>query len=292
MEKTEPTPPPKNIFDLGPDEVYAGISRADWEVITGQLKLFKPVNPNDMELEDRTCTICQECFDLSCHDSCSEPVALPCGHVFGQGCIRDWITVSNKSCFDEFLENVDSEQPVWGADTDTYVDLLPGPGMFTKENFSCPMCRQEFTLGTCTESRSAIVARLRVWDDAYKKLGIVRSAEEEVCRKEIWHFASKAEAQFAENSPDQVHSVERRAQAAAMRSALRRVQQPHTAGQHRLIEAFFKIVCYGINDTPEAYRADADADTDDDENRPIPLWCWQLDRLDRGLNPSCGPSRE
>ena len=271
-----------NMFILSPDEGYAGTSRADWEGITEHLKFFKPANVDGMKSNDQ-CDICLEPFCASNPDSCFDPVSLPCGHAFGKDCIKDWIAAANGRGSHEQRQ----QTPGAGVSDDTTsYDLLRDKIISAvADTFTCPNCRHIFTLSPSEVEVPAIAARLRFWDLAYEKLGIIRSDDEEASRQDLRLFVSKAKPQPMTATSSR--SVERRAQIAAMRFALRHARRKLTVTQRRLIESFFQLGCYGADDDLKAYTRR------DYANRPIPFWCWEFDRLERGLNPwyGLGPGR-
>lgn len=278
------------------DEAYAGISRSDWEAIAAQLNVLQPVQLRDIGPEDQQCDICRERFDCSDHREYPEqPVSLPCGHIFGKNCLKEWIAIGKgRDCrqhendLDDDQPFEDFERPIGDFDDGKLDDLLPDSAFsFETNDFACPKCRQNFTVSISEEQAPAIKALLDFWDHAYEKLGITRSADEERCRDHLLCFVSKTKAKPITHTSerDRLYSLERRAQVAAMRFALRRGRWDLTPVQRCFRDGFFHLGCYGVNDSLKAYRAEAY------ENRLIPLWCWQFDRIERGMNPSYAWSR-
>ena len=282
--ESQPQAVSDEMFILSPDEAYAGMSRADWEAIIQYLKFFKSVDVDGMEPNDQDCDICHEPFCGPDPYSCSEdPVCLPCDHVFGRNCIGDWIAAANGR---EYYEE-QQPQPTNGVEevrTETTFHDLVHDQLFSKvvETFTCPKCRRKFTLAASEDQAPAIAARLRFWDLAYEKIGITRSDDEEACRQDLRLFVSKSKVQPLDATT--TCSLERRARVAAMRFSLGRARRILPFTQWRLIESFFHLGCYGANDDPKAHTLREYA------NRPIPLWCWQFDRLERGLNPWYAPA--
>ncbi|KAK4543298.1 hypothetical protein LTR36_005657 [Oleoguttula mirabilis] len=52
--------------------------------------LLTPVKVQELDLEDRDCSICHVAYDATTSGHCENPVALPCGHVVGEICIFKW----------------------------------------------------------------------------------------------------------------------------------------------------------------------------------------------------------
>ena len=287
---------PPSCMILCADEAYAGISRLQWEAIAAQLNVIQPVQLRDIEPEDQQCDICRERFDCSHHRGYPEqPVSLPCGHIFGKNCLENWIAVGTGRDSHQHENDLDDEEqfeyfdrPLGDFDDGHLEDLLPDSAFwFETDDFACPKCRQDFTVSISEERALAMKAQLQFWDHAYEKLGITRSAYEERCRKDLWCFVSKTKAKPITHTSqrNRLYSLERRAQVAAVRFALRRGRWDLTPVQRAFRDGFFLLGCYGVNDALKAYRAEAY------ENRLIPLWCWQFDRLERGMDPSYAWSR-
>lgn len=281
-----------NIFVLDGDEAYAGTSGSDWKAIVEVLEFLKPADLDDIKPENQECDICRESFGHSGDRSRpEEPVSLPCGHVFGRDCIENWISVGRgpvsrepdtfDDSFDEILPPEDGETELYDLVTDSDRPLLT-----RTETFTCPKCRADFTIAMSAAQAPAIAARLRFWDHAYEKLGIVRSAREEASRQDLWQFVLKTKAdRIVDDSSNLARSLERRAQVSAMRFVLRRSTWNLGPAQRIFLDAFFHLGCFGAHDAPFHYHPAAY------ENRRIPLWCWQFDRMERGLNPSYAWSR-
>lgn len=305
MSNSEPRVVPENMLVLSPEEVYAGISKLDLDAIVGRLEFSKPVKLEDLELEDQSCEICRESFTRADDDIRPEqPISLPCGHVFGKECISDWIAAAggrnsdeheidedededNEDEQDEQDSEVDEEEerepfkvePSVGPDH--FDDLLPAPmEMIQTKAFTCPKCRQGFTAPVPGKQAVEIESRLCFWDLAYEKLGIVRSAEEEASRQVLWRFVKEMKAEQKVVNLDRMCSFELRARVAAMRFALRRARWELTPLQCYLRDGLFTLGCYGVGDTSKQYCAESY------EGLPVPVWCWQFDRIERGLDPS------
>lgn len=274
--------PPK--FFVSEDEAYAGTSTSDWKAIVDQMEFLKPIKLNDIEPKDQNCDICRGSFGPSDDGSNPEsPVALLCGHVFGNDCISAWIMAGGGH--DDILEAGEPFRVSSPIRSETFDDLLPPSAIHSiKKPFTCPKCRKEFTAPTIGEQQApAIEARLRFWDLAYAKLGITRSRQEETCRHDLSRFVeqqTKAKRVKA-LSANHRRSFDRRAQVAAMRFALRRARWPPTSLHLR--DAFFNLACYPSFPSSSFFSSPYNATSY--ENLPIPIWCWQFDRLERGMNP-------
>lgn len=294
MVKIGPRVAPANMFVLSHDEAYAGTSRAEWEVIVNQGDGLKPVNLDDIEPENRECDICREPFGPSSdHTTRPEmPVSLPCGHIFGQDCLENWIDAGNGRDGSQDHDNRpddNSSDEEWTEEEtrpeeDDVDDLLPdSASLITNDPFSCPKCRAEHTILTsAAQNAPKIAARLRLWDYAYERLGIVRSVEEEACREDLWRFVSKTQlGQEGEDSGN----VSRCAQVSAMRFAIRRAHRNPTPAQRHFLSSFFHLVCCHDANNQNDARDEEHGRPDAYENRPLPLWCWQFDRIERGMSP-------
>lgn len=271
---------PENMFRLCPDEVYAGTSITDWIAVVHHLEFLDPIQLEDLETKAEECDICREPFDPANkgdNESSEQPVILPCGHIFGRECLTSWI---NRKSGHEFPED---EVSVIEANPLIYHELIPNSAIPTIDrlaDFTCPKCRQCFQIPTSGEPAPVIEARLRFWDAAYQKLGIVRSATEEVSRKDLWRFVNMFKArQIGVRRPRKRSSFELRAQVSAMRFALRRAHWDLTPLQCALRDGMFDLGCCGAHDAPKRYSANFY------EDLPLPLWCWQFAEIERGLNP-------
>ena len=272
-----------NLFNLSADMAYAGTSRSEWEAIARQLTFLKQVDLEDLEPEDRTCEICREPYvplnDNGCHE---KPVSLPCGHVFGYDCLEEWMVVGNDHDPVEYEDSPDEPPAREGDQTyslDGVEDLLPDSAFLeVEETFTCPKCRESFTVPMSAEKAPALEARLRFWDSAYEKVGIIRSADEEDSRQDLWRFVLTSKPKVDANDTIIALSLRLRAQVAALRFVLRRLDHELTPLQRQLRREFFHLGCYGVNSTPAT-------DVDADENRTIPLWCWAFDRIERRMSP-------
>lgn len=275
---------PANLFVLFEDEAYAGISKTFWKAIVYQLEILKAVELDDTEPENKECDICRERFISPADDGSSseKPVSIPCGHVFGEKCLSEWIALDGGRDPREHDENGNEEVREWfRVNLD---NLVPSSAASLKTKaFTCPKCRMGFNVLTKSAEQAlslAIQARLRFWDRAYKKLGIVRSVEEEKCRQDLGRFVQERKV---EQETDSRYPFKWRAQASAMRFALRRARWDLTPVQRDLSVAFFNLGCCGVSDSQEYYAYSY-------ENLLIPFWCWYFKPIERGMNLSCNPS--
>ncbi|MCJ1471217.1 hypothetical protein MMC07_009865 [Pseudocyphellaria aurata] len=116
---------------------------------------------DDMELEDRQCSICITEFEDS-HPA----VSLPCSHVFGLQCIENWLRPYPSLTINEGLE---LGTPL-GANT-------------------CPLCREVFFAPhTASDTLHLIEARIAFWDLAYAHVGIALTDMESDAREELLHY--------------------------------------------------------------------------------------------------------
>ncbi|MCJ1466991.1 hypothetical protein MMC07_005613 [Pseudocyphellaria aurata] len=262
---------PPRTFDLSDEEAYAGTSRSEWESIVSELNHLTPVNTDVFEIHEHECGICQEPIG-SADDggNAEEAVSLPCQHVFGNHCISKWIAMGQNA-------NEHEDSPNHPVGPDSFDDLLPREPCLGLNScyFTCPICRQGWTISTREAQAPAIVARLRFWDSAYEKLGIVRSAKEEESRKDLWEFVENVPKKVI--SKEQLCSYDLRARVSAMRFAL---QESPTDAHSHLRAALFNLACIGLEDAPKAYCAEWY------EDQKIPIWCWQFDRIERGIDPA------
>ncbi|MCJ1425417.1 hypothetical protein MMC29_003316 [Sticta canariensis] len=286
MAKHGPRATPANMFELGDEEAYAGFSKQDWGKVFHHLEFFKSVKLDDIEPENGECDICRQSF-CSTDDGRSPeiPISLPCGHVFGMDCISNWITVGQNNHRPEPDDDVDQEQPKEVSSINSFsladIDqLLPQTlAHIAPRSFTCPNCRRRFTIQRLTGVHAGIIEkRLQFWDSAYEKLGIQLSAEEEVCRDELWRFVKESKLEL-NTVRHEMHWLEIHARVSAMRFALRRGQSDLTAAQRDLRDALFNLGCCGVDNPSEKYRAESY------EDRKLPVWCWQFEQIERKLHP-------
>lgn len=169
----------------------------------------------------------------------------------------------------------------WNSDDSA--DLLSKP---TSQHYvyngvatlSCPKCRSTFTMLRTAVNGVALEARLRFWDSLYEKLGLSRSALEEESRNDLWHYVQMVQVPRTEVKPEHMRSFTLRAQVSAMRFALRRGNRALDPLQTYLRDAIFNLGCYGLHD-------DGEYDATSYETRKVPFWCFQIDRMKRGLDP-------
>lgn len=311
----------KKILSRKRHETYADTSRFQWEWIINQLSNFIPLKLEDLEPERRNCEICFEPLGRS-----EEPVKLlSCGHVFGHVCLYYWVArfmPEGKWCNWEpsdaywpylseeaFRINDDYEvrecirrttigdistafrdgelRPDWRTllnwSSDSVDDLMPRtcdvPGEAVNE-ITCPKCRDTFSITTTGLIGVRMEARLHFWDTLYEKLGISRSEEEEQCRTDLMRYVEMTRVPTDIKTED-VRSYTLQAQVSAVRFALRRGKEDLDPLQTYLREGIFNLGCYGLYEgkyDPTSY-----------EDREIPIWCFQIDRIERGLSPIIAP---
>ncbi|MCJ1468435.1 hypothetical protein MMC07_007063 [Pseudocyphellaria aurata] len=208
-----PVNPPRT-FDLSDEEAYAGTSRSEWESIVFESNNLAPVRSEAFELRQHGCGICQEPIGSADDEGNAEQaVSLACQHVFGNQCISKWIAMGQNA-------NEHEDSPNHPVGPDSFDDLLlPEPCLGLNScYFTCPIRRQGWTVSTREAQAPAIVARLRFWDSAYEKLGIVRSAKEEESRKDLWEFVENVPKKVI--SKEQLCSYDLRARVSAVRQSL------------------------------------------------------------------------
>lgn len=82
----------KVFVSLDEDEAYAATSYSDWQRIVKQMEHFKSVKIEDIEPENRVCSICFDPFGHSDDGKPEEPIQLlSCGHVLGHVCLSNWL---------------------------------------------------------------------------------------------------------------------------------------------------------------------------------------------------------
>ena len=276
---------PANMFELDWDEGYAGISKADWVKIIHHLEFFKPVKLDDIEPEDRECSICRQSFCPTDDGQKTEiPISLPCNHVFGMDCLMEWINIDHPEAHD----NVSQEPPREVSSINSFsladIDHLQPQGEldpFPYRSFSCPSCRRDLAFQRYTEAHAVVVeTRLKFWDSCYEKIGCQRSVEEQVCRDELWQFVHETKREMTPALRRRLPWLYFHARISAMRFALRRGQWDHlTPVQRALRDALFNVACCGVDDPDEPYRAESYDD------RTLPVWCWQFEQIERRLHP-------
>ena len=258
---------PENMLQLESDEVYAGISKCEWDMIVNRLNFFEPVELDDIEPEDQACDVCRQSFRPSIDGASPEkPVRLPCNHVFGKDCISEWIAVSPEPCFEHRNWDEEGEEEEEEEADDRFR--------------SCPKCRKRLRVQMPSGEQAAVIeARIHFWDFAYKKLGIVLSIEEEECRQGLWRY--EEEMKVGQPAPHwrRISTFELSAQISAMRFAMRRGRCELTPLQRYFRDGLFNLGCHGPNLSGN-YNAHWF------EERELPFWCWHLERVEQGLDPA------
>lgn len=237
------------MFVLFPDEAYAGTSISEWKLLSLRVEILKPVKLDDIEPENQQCDICQESFSPSEDGTSQEkPVSLPCGHVFGKECIAGWMADSHGNS-----------------------------AVRLETTFTCPKCRTKFTDPISEVQAPKIESRLRFWDLVYEKLGILRSVEEEECRKCLWRFVEEQKTEQNKKNWDLWRPrFDFLAQQSGLRIALQCPRWDLIPMERQACDAIFNFACYGVNDPSEEYCAESY------EDRRIPTWCWQFEQISLG----------
>ncbi|MCJ1467651.1 hypothetical protein MMC07_006276 [Pseudocyphellaria aurata] len=313
------------FVSLDEDEAYAGTSYAEWQLMVKQMENVKPLKIEDLEPDNRDCDICRQSFGHSDDREISEePIQLlSCGHVFGHTCIFTWLAsfmpggswspwlptdaywpyeseeeflVHDEEQFREAVAHATVEdasiafqedgqrRPDWrdylNWSSDDGSDLLPVPGrppLTRLRHGSCPKCRGVVEIQRHGALGVMIEARVRFWDRLYEKLGISRSAKEEHSRNDLLRYVQMVQMPPIVIKPEHMRSFTLHAQVSAMRFALRRGTRNLDSLQSYLRDAIFNLGCYGLHEDeydPSSY-----------EDRRVPLWCYQVDRIERGLSP-------
>ena len=124
-----------------------------------------------------------------------------------------------------------------------------------------------------------IEARLFFWDVVYHRLGLSRSAKEEECRTDLLRYVQMLQVSKSETEIKTQHMrpFTLQAQVSAMRFALRRGDRDLDPLQTSLRDGIFNLGCYGVYD--------GEYDAGSYEDREVPVWCYQVDRIERGLSP-------
>ena len=164
----------ERIFDIQDDQAYATTLVETWQAVRF-LHELKLVDPNEIALEDRACTICMQLYNDQ--DILHVPVRLPCSHVFGKLCLAKWITPLGA-----WEDNEDGE---WEQEKDWFSNpYVPFSG-----SVDCPLCRRELCpRPPYAESAMGLEARLMLWDRAYEKVYCVRSDKEEKSRANLIQY--------------------------------------------------------------------------------------------------------
>ena len=169
---TAQTPKP-NEFVIPKSTAYAMTDMETWKIAEFLMRRLEPVNPEDLDPEDRVCVICQQEFRVSEDVRLSHtPVTTTCGHVFGKRCITKWLQPLN----------------CWGLREEDSPNPEPDDDSSDRGNSSCPMCRQEFFPQCQREPMEFLAERLSFWDTAYATAGVARSETEEHTRKHLWEL--------------------------------------------------------------------------------------------------------
>lgn len=312
------------FVSLDPDETYAGSTFGEWLAIAEQVRNFKPLKIEDLKPQERVCEICFEPFGPSDDGSPSEePIRLQtCGHVFGHVCLYSWLaTFASNGKWWNWLDSdafwpYDNEEAFWKNDeiefeeavafsdvdnvsiafqedgrrrrdwrdrlnwrSDHNDDLMLAPWpQHTHElvHASCPKCRGHILIPKCGVPGWILEARLRFWDRLYEKLGVFRSVQEERHRSDFVRYLQMVQQPKIDMETQHIRLYTVQAQAAAMRFALRRGNRSLDWEQTHLRDAIFNLGCYGL---PEGEYSAASYET-----RRVPFWCYQVDRMERGLS--------
>lgn len=161
-----------NEFVISEFEGYASMHIDTVEAAEFLMGQLKPLNIEDLDPDDRLCTICHQefCFDKN-QKHPHAPVETPCGHVFGDNCLMMWL---------ETMHSWSSYNP----DPDAEDDKVP----VETSNASCPNCRREFFPEQAKDTMEELVQRILFWDLVYAYVGVTRTAEEEHCRIYVMRY--------------------------------------------------------------------------------------------------------
>lgn len=165
MVKIGPPCPKVDTLDVNPQRTYADTSNETWQIIKFFLEELKLVNAADLEPKDLKCGICTQDFTTGYRRS-HRAVRLPCKHIFGEPCIKRWLS-PYRPCV--------SRMP-------TARGLLKKPvGANT-----CPNCRRVFFPKQKTvDVLPEIEIRINVWDMAYRHVGVALSETERRARADL-----------------------------------------------------------------------------------------------------------
>lgn len=104
-----------------------------------------------------------------------------------------------------------------------------------------------------------------------------------MCRQDTQKFVKTTSVESRGDGGNLIVSIDLRAQLSAMRFALRRARWDFTPEQCFLRDAIFDLDAINLGDDNLGdYRAEIY------EDRPIPVWCWQFDRIERGMSSNYG----
>ncbi|MCJ1272187.1 hypothetical protein MMC22_012095, partial [Lobaria immixta] len=173
MEEKNTRYPKPNEFIIPPYEAYAMTDIETWQAAEFLMTKLEPVPLEDLDHDDRECTICQQEFCVSEDANLSHPpVKTVCGHNFGKLCITRWL---DPVCFWGLAEG--AHPTIHGMDTSLLVAAN-----------SCPTCREVFFPQPDREPMELLAARLWLWDNAYAFAGVARSEIEERSREHLWKY--------------------------------------------------------------------------------------------------------
>lgn len=129
---TQPSKP--NAFVVADNEAYAMVHVNFWHAVEFLLTKLEPAQLEDVNPDDRTCTICQQEYHVSEDKKISHaPVKTPCGHIFGKPCIIKWL---DPLCYWEVEE-----------DSETKVHEV-GANLLDQTKTSCPTYLRIFCIET------------------------------------------------------------------------------------------------------------------------------------------------
>lgn len=159
MVKIGPLGPKVNTLNIFENMTYANTAIETWQIIRFFLNEMRPVSAVDPEPEDVDCPICGDEFTTDLYRA----VRLPCDHTFGEPCIKRWVN-PHERC----TPNVSRAQG-------TQVGVN-----------QCLLCRHVLVPQQTTgDMLPTMEARIRVWDETYKKPGIELSETEHQARDDL-----------------------------------------------------------------------------------------------------------
>lgn len=159
--------PKDNTLDFDERWTYAHTCTETWQIMKFFLEELKPIDTAELEPEDCKCDICAEDLTMDSHRA----VRLPCGHHFGESCIKIWLS--------PFASCVEIAGRPWGA----------------KGANTCPKCRREFfPKQTTIDLLPEIECRIKLWDKAYAHVGIALSEKERQAREDLLQYVGSYHA--------------------------------------------------------------------------------------------------
>lgn len=217
--KIGPPQPWANVFSFDEDETYADTDIRVWHAARLLEDELTPIRFEELDSETDCCNICMEPMVTSKGIKIYHaPVQTPCGHMFGESCIRRWLAP---------LKHEYSAQGIQASEV-----------TFEGGKNSCPSCRRVFFAAPeALESWGEIGNRLFLWEKILKNVGFRLSDEAATARVHLINYVRKFQVISGERYTRQAGKYYKfRAMESVLRFTLRRSRQPLNPLQIELLK--------------------------------------------------------